>query len=284
MSEKMIQANGVNLCTESFGNPTDPTLLLNAGACLLMVWWPQAFCQRLAEAGRYVIRYDYRDTGRSINYELGQIGYSWEDLTDDAVGVLDAYGVDRAHLVGLSMGGMIAQLVALKYLERAITLTLTLIMSKPFMNTTAAVPAIESEAFLSHFAKGATLDWTTETAVIDYTVESWRLTSAGSEHPFDEKSIRALATEDVQRANNLSSTNHAFLSGGDRYANRLGEIDIPTLVIHGTADSMIPYQNGVTLAQEIPGATLLILEGTAHELHCDDWKTIIDAIIKHTSR
>jgi pimeloyl-ACP methyl ester carboxylesterase len=282
MGEKMIQANGVVLCTESFGNPTDPTLLLNAGACLSMVWWHQEFCRKLAEAGRYVIRYDYRDTGCSITYEPGQIGYSWDDLTDDAVGVLDVYGVDRAHLVGLSMGGQITQLVALKYPERVITMTL--MMSKPFAPTNSAVPAIENEEFLSHFAKGSTLDWTNEAAVIDYTVESWRLTSAGSKYPFDGMSIRALATEDVKRANNLSSGNHALLSGGDRYANRLGEIHIPTLVIHGTADSMIPYQNGVTLAKEISGATLLTLEGTAHELHRNDWNTITDAIIKHTSR
>jgi pimeloyl-ACP methyl ester carboxylesterase len=283
MSEKMIQANGVDLCTESFGNPTDPTLLLIAGGCLSMLWWPQEFCQKLAEAGRYVIRYDYRDTGRSITYEPGQIGYSWDDLTDDAVGVLDAYGVDRAHLVGLSMGGMIAQLVALKYPKRAITITL--MMSKPFAPTSSAVPTIESEEFLSYFARGSTLDWADEAAVIDYTVEGWRLTSAGSNHPFDEISIRAMATEEVKRANNLlSANNHALLTGGDRYYGRLGEIHIPALVIHGTADTMVNYQNGVTLAQEIPDATLLTLEGTAHELHRNDWDTIIDAIIKHTER
>jgi pimeloyl-ACP methyl ester carboxylesterase len=276
----MIQANGVDLCSESFGNPTDPTLLLNAGACLSMVWWPQEFCRKLAEAGRYVIRYDYRDTGRSITYEPGQIHYSWDDLTDDAVGVLDAYGVDRAHLFGWSMGGMIMQLVALKYPERVITLIL--MMSKPFAPTD--VPTVESEAFLPHFAKGSTLDWADEAAVIDYTVEGWRLTSAGSQHPFDEISIRALATEDVKRANNLSSGNHALLSGGDRFYDRLGEINIPALVIHGTADPMINYQNGVALAAEIPDATLLTLEGTAHELHRNDWDTIIEAIIKHTSR
>jgi pimeloyl-ACP methyl ester carboxylesterase len=276
----MIQANGVDFCSESFGNPTDPTLLLNAGACLSMVWWPQEFCRKLAEAGRYVVRYDYRDTGRSITYEPGQLHYSWDDLTDDAVGVLDAYGVDRAHLFGWSMGGMIAQLVALKYPERVITLIL--MMSKPFAPTD--VPTVESESFLSHFAKGATLDWTNAAAVIDYTVESWRLTSAGSQHPFDEISIRALATEDVKRANNLSSGNHALLSGGDRFYDRLGEINIPALVIHGTADPMINYQNGIALAAEIPDATLLTLEGTAHELHRNDWDTIIEAIIKHTSR
>jgi pimeloyl-ACP methyl ester carboxylesterase len=281
MSEKMIQANEVDLCTEIFGNPTDPTLLLSAGACLSMVWWHQDFCRKLAEAGRYVIRYDYRDTGRSITYEPGQIHYSWDGLTEDAVGVLDAYGVDRAHLVGLSMGGMIAQLVALKYPERVITVTL--MMSKPFAPGNPDVPAVESEEFLSHFARGSTLDWADEAAVIDYTIESWRLTSAGSKHPFDEISIRALATEDVKRASNLlSANNHALLSGGDRYSNRLGEINIPALVIHGTADSMIHYQHGVTLAQELPDATLLTLEGTAHELHPNDWDIIIDAIIKHT--
>ncbi|MGL4617779.1 MAG: alpha/beta fold hydrolase [Chroococcidiopsis sp.] len=284
MSEKMIQANRVDLCTESFGNPTDPTLLLIVGAGSSMLWWHQDFCRKLAEAGRYVIRYDNRDTGRSITYEPGQIGYSWDDLTDDAVGVLDAYGVGRAHLVGLSMGGMIAQLVALKYPERAITLTI--MMSTPFASSKETdVPTVENKEFLAHFATGSKLDWADEAAVIDYTVESWRLTSAGSKHPFDEISIRALAAEDVKRANNMPSMmNHALLTGGDRYGDRLGEINIPALVIHGTADSMINYQRGVTLAEAIPDATLLTLEGTAHELHRDDWDTIIDAIIKHTRR
>jgi pimeloyl-ACP methyl ester carboxylesterase len=181
------------------------------------------------------------------------------------------------------MGGMITQLVALKYPERVITMTL--MMSKPFAPIkNSDVPTVESEEFLSHFARGSTLDWADEAAVIDYTVEGWRLTSAGSNHPFDEISIRAMATEEVKRANNLLSMyNHALLSGGDRYSNRLGEIHIPTLVIHGTADPMINYQNGVTLAKEIPDATLLTLEGTAHGLHRNDWDTIIDAIIKHTS-
>ena len=96
-------------------------------------------------------------------------------------------------------------------------------------------------------------------------------------------SIRELATEDVKRANNtMSSVNHTLLPGGEQYSNRLGEINIPTLVIHGTPDPMVNYQNGVTLAKEIPDATLLTLEGTAHELHRNDWDTIIDAVIKHT--
>jgi pimeloyl-ACP methyl ester carboxylesterase len=284
MSEKMIQANGVDLCTESFGNPTDPTLLLSAGAASSMVWWHQDFCRKLADAGRYVIRYDYRDTGRSITYEPGQIHYSWDDLTDDAVGVLDAYGVDRAHLFGWSMGGMITQLVALKYPERVITMTL--MMSSPFApRQETDVSTIENKEFLAHFATGTTLDWADEAAAIDYTVESWRLTSAGSKHPFDEMNIRALATKDIKRANNLPSMmNHALLTGGDRYSGRLEEINIPALVIHGTADSMVNYQRGVTLAKELPDATLLTLEGTAHELHQDDWDTIVDALIKHKKR
>jgi pimeloyl-ACP methyl ester carboxylesterase len=202
-------------------------------------------------------------------------------LIDDVVGVLDVYGVDRAHLFGWSMGGIITQLVALKYPERVITMTV--MMSKPFALVNPDVPAVESEAFLSYFANSSTLDWADEAAVIDYTVEGWRLTSAGSKHPFDEISIWTMATEEVKRANNpLSANNHALLTGGDRYFNRLGEINIPTLIIHGTVDPMINYQNGVALAAEIPGATLLTLEGTAHELPRNDWNIIIDAITKHT--
>jgi pimeloyl-ACP methyl ester carboxylesterase len=124
MGSKQINANGVELFTESFGAPSDPAVLLVMGAMASAVWWPEEFCGRLAGRGRYVIRYDHRDTGRSVSYEPGQIAYSVEDLADDAVGVLDAYGVERAHLVGLSLGGFLSQLVALKSPERVRTLTL----------------------------------------------------------------------------------------------------------------------------------------------------------------
>src|SRR6266542_1607447 len=110
--ERIVKANGVDLCVETFGNPADPAVLLIMGASASMDWWEDGFCERLAAGGRYVIRYDQRDTGRSVTDPPGAPTYRFVDLCEDAVGVLDALGVEAAHVVGVSMGGGVAQLVA----------------------------------------------------------------------------------------------------------------------------------------------------------------------------
>lgn len=112
MTERVIDVGGVDLCTEAFGDPTDPAILLVMGLGGSMLWWSDEFCRRLADAGRFVIRYDHRDTGRSASYEPGRPGYTGADLEADAVGVLDGYGVPAAHVVGVSAGGGLAQLLA----------------------------------------------------------------------------------------------------------------------------------------------------------------------------
>ena len=124
MAERMITANGVELCTEPFGAPGDPPVLLVMGIGASMLWWPEGFCRLLAERGRFVIRYDHRDTGRSVTYEPGRPGYTNADLVADAVGVLDAYGIAAAHVVGVSAGGALSQLVALGFPDRVLTLVL----------------------------------------------------------------------------------------------------------------------------------------------------------------
>lgn len=113
MAERMIEANGVELCTEPFGDPVDPPILLIMGIGGSMLWWEEGFCQMLADGGRFVIRYDHRDTGRSVSYEPGHPGYTGADLVANAVGVLDAYSLAAAHVVGISAGGGFAQLLAL---------------------------------------------------------------------------------------------------------------------------------------------------------------------------
>src|SRR4051794_21893178 len=113
MAERMVDANGVELCTEPGGDRTHPPILLIMGIGASMLWWEEGFCQLLADGGRFVVRYDHRDTGRSVTYELGRPGYSGADLVADAVGVLDAYEVPVSHLVGVSAGGALAQLLAL---------------------------------------------------------------------------------------------------------------------------------------------------------------------------
>ena len=115
MAERMVEANGVELCAEAFGDPADPPVLLVMGSGGSMLWWDEGFCRLLADGGRFVIRYDHRDTGRSVTYEPGSPGYTGADLVSDAAGVLDAHGIPAAHVVGVSMGGALAQLLALDF-------------------------------------------------------------------------------------------------------------------------------------------------------------------------
>jgi len=227
-----------------------------------------------------VIRYDHRDTGRSTSYEPGSINYSVEDMADDAVRVLDACEISHVHLAGMSLGGFLAQLIALKHPERV--LTLTMIASGKLASEDVDLPPIDPKVHAYH-SQGPSLDWSDRQAVIKYMVGGWRLI-AGSAHPFDEETIRALATQEVERADNVfTSMNHALITGGDRWYDRLGEIQVPALVIHGTEDLVLPYAHGVALQKALPQATLLTLAGTGHELHRDDWNVIIGAILSHTA-
>lgn len=277
-----MKINGIDICTESFGNPSKPAILLINGAMNSMVYWDEEFCQQLADTGRFVIRYDNRDVGRSTTYEPGTTNYTVDDMANDAVGILDAYTIHQAHLVGMSLGGMIAQVIAYNNPERV--LSMTTIASSLFGadENDRDLPGMDPKLFEFH-AKGATLDWSNEEEVVDYLVEGAKML-CGSKHIFDEERVRKQTTQDFKRANNLLSMfNHATLTGNDFYENKIKEIEVPTLVIHGTEDTILPYEHGLALVNELPNSTLLTLEGAGHEIHPDDWKEIINAIDTHTS-
>ncbi|BAU15696.1 alpha/beta hydrolase fold protein (plasmid) [Leptolyngbya sp. NIES-3755] len=279
MQSKPIRHNDVSLFSESFGVPQDPALLLIMGAAASAVRWSEEFCGQLADGGRYVIRYDHRDTGRSTSYEPGTSNYSVEDLADDAFYVLDGYNIQSAHIVGMSLGGFLAQLMALKHPQRI--KSLTLIASERLVDD-PAMPGIDPSV-LSYHAKSSEIDWTNREAVMNYQVGAWQLLN-GSAHPFDEAMIRKCAIADFDLTPNLMTTfNHALLQGGEQWFDRLDEITAPTLVIHGTEDPVLPYVHGLALQAEIPNAVLLTLPGTGHELHRDDWLVILEAIQQHTA-
>ena len=270
----------MTLHTDAFGGSKDPAVLLVMGAMASAVWWPDEFCKQLAGRGRYVVRYDHRDTGESTSYEPGAASYTVEDLADDAVGVLDACGIGAAHFVGMSLGGYLSQLVALKHPERV--RSLTLIASERLTLTDANLPAM-NPSIPEYHARAAELDWTDRGAVIDYQVGAWRLLS-GSAHPFDEAAIRAMADADFDRTSNpLAAFNHATLGDADAWVGRLDEIRAPALIIHGTEDPVLPYAHAVALEAALHRSTLLTLEGTGHELHRNDWPVILDAIARHTA-
>ena len=149
MSERLVRDHGLLIATEAFGDPAHAPVLLIMGGGASMLWWPEEFCERLAGRGRYVIRFDQRDTGRSTKFAAGDPPYTLDDLVADAIRVLDAYAIPAAHLVGMSLGGIIGQLVALQHPTRV--LSLTAMSSSPFGVDTSRLPR-SSEAYRQHLA------------------------------------------------------------------------------------------------------------------------------------
>ena len=202
MKEAFVTSGDATLFTESVGDRAAPPILLIMGAMASGVWWPASFCAQLAGRGRFVIRYDHRDTGRSTS----GTAYSTETLADDALSVLDAYKIESVHLVGMSLGGYLSQLIALKAPQRV--KTLTLIASERLAAADPAMPAMDARIPAYH-ASAAKVDWTNRDAVFEYQVGAWRLLT-GTAHPFDEAFIRGLAEEDWNRTPNpLTVFNHA---------------------------------------------------------------------------
>ena len=279
MTERMIETSGIELCTEPFGVPTDPPVLLVMGLGASMLWWEEEFCRSLADGGRFVIRYDHRDTGRSTTYEPGRPGYSGADLVADAAGVLDAYGLGSAHVVGVSAGGAMAQLLALDFADRV--LSLVLISTSPAIPVDRDLPPPTDD--FSRFVAEADVDWSDRESVIDYLVDYSRVL-AGEHRPSTKPRCRDLVRRDMERAVDIASLqNHDVMAHDDLPHPPLSSITMPTLVIHGTADPMFPLAHGQALAEEIPGATLLPLDGAGHGVDRADWATIVPAILHHTA-
>jgi pimeloyl-ACP methyl ester carboxylesterase len=278
MAERMIQVSGIGICAESFGDAADPPVLLIMGAGASMLWWEEGFCRLLAAGGRFVIRYDQRDTGRSATDEPGHPTYTGADMLADAAGVLDAYGVAAAHLVGASSGGALAQMLSLGAPDRV--RSLVLISTSPATAGDRQLPA-PTERF-GRFVASASVDWADQGSVIEYLVGYTRMLSGG-ERPFDDAAMRAFVRHDVERAHDIAaSQNHGGIAPGDPPDRPLSSITVPTLVIHGTADPMFPLAHGEALVGEISDAKLLRLQGAGHGLDRLDWETVAAAILAHT--
>ena len=270
--EKLVEINDVELCVETFGNPANPAVLLVDGAAASMLWWETGLCEQLARDGRFVIRYDNRDTGRSTSYPPGRPGYTYTDLARDALAVLDALNVERAHIVCRSMSGGIGLIIGVDHADRVESLT--------FVSTSTGEDSLPPSSV--EFTP-ADPDPADSAAVVDFVVASAKAYSGGSPH-FDETATRALVERDVARTRDIASTlvNHYAMTF-DGPSRGYGDIKAPTLVVHGDHDPAFPLPHGEAVRDAIPGATLLILEGAGHDLPKPLWDVFVPALLQHTA-
>jgi len=263
----IVHVNGVEIEADTFGEPGRAAVLLLAGAGSSKDFWRPEFCRRLAAAAGLVIRYDMRDTGQSVSYPLGEPGYTLIDLADDAVALLDHFGVERAHLVGISMGGAVAQLIGIDHGDRVASLTL--------IATSSGAEGLPgpAERMRAHFAAKPAGD------LFEQQVAAWRVFAAHSVQ-FDEAAAREVIAEEHARTKNVEAANsnvHAT-ERIDSWYDRLPRIIAPTTVIHGDEDPLFPIEHGESLAAAIPGAELRTLPQVGHELPPRAWDAVIAAI------
>jgi pimeloyl-ACP methyl ester carboxylesterase len=288
---QLARANGIDICYESFGDANAEPMLLIMGLGAQMVLWDDAFCEQLAMRGFRVIRFDNRDIGASSKLSGGKrLGpvellklrflkipvaapYRLRDMAQDTVGLMDALGIRSAHLVGASMGGMIAQEIAISFPERV--RSLTSIMSTTG-NPKLPGPTREASAMLMAPPPNTKEEFLTRFA------QTWKLLRVGS-FPEDEALDRSRAERVFERGLNAAGVGRqlrAILASGSR-KERLRAVKAPTLVIHGTVDPLVHPAGGKDTAASIPGAKLLMVEGMGHAIPIPMWPEIVDAIDKH---
>jgi pimeloyl-ACP methyl ester carboxylesterase len=284
-----VTTNGIEIEYETHGSSDDPVVLLIMGLGGQLTLWPVEFCDALVARGFRVIRYDNRDIGLSTKFDHAglpdiakitrdaimkkpvSVAYTLNDMAADANGLLEALGIERAHIVGASMGGMIAQLVAAKYPQRV--LSLTSIMSSTG-NPTLPPPKMEALAILTD--RPASTD---EEDMVNFGVKAARVIGSPG-YPAAEQRLRDNVRRDFRRSfspGGYSRQMAAIIANGDR-RDILKQIRCPTLVIHGDADPLVPAEAGRDTARSISGAELMVIPGMGHDLPLELHHTIADAI------
>jgi len=279
--------DNVELCYETFGDPADPAMLLVMGLATQMVGWHHEFCRQLADRGFHVTRFDNRDIGRSKsqNYPVPTLkqlimrdkraaGYTLEHMADDGFGLLDHLGIERAHVAGVSMGGMIAQTMAARRPDRVLSLASML------SNTGALWSGQPSPRLYPVLLKAPPRD---RDGYIEHAV--WVFSRIGSPD-YSREDLRDLAAMSYDRGLNPAGSSRqlaAIIASGDR-TPLLRTITAPTVVIHGTKDKLVPASGGRATAKAIPGARLVLIEGMGHDLPRSAWPRMLDALVANAAR
>ena len=285
------QTNGIELEYETFGDSSKPTILLVMGLGIQLLGWDERFCNMLADRGFHVVRFDNRDVGLSSKIEDGgtpnvleifmsgntaAAPYTLEDMADDTAGLLDHLGVDAAHLVGVSMGGMIAQELACRHPQRVLSLT-------SIMSTTGARTVGQPRPDI--FAAMAAPAPSDREGFIEFQSNIFK--QIGSpKYPFDEQEFKSLIGASYDRSHYPAGFLRqlaAILASADR-TPALGDVKLPTLVIHGEDDPLIVLSGGEATAAAVPGSKLIKIPGMGHDLPPELWPQFIDAIVENAER
>ena len=291
MSEQFCKVGELELCYETFGDAGDPPLLLVMGLGTQMIAWRDDFCAMLAGRGFHVIRFDNRDIGRSthlrdvrpptpvqlVTRDKRTAAYTLDDLADDAAGLLNGLGIDAAHVVGASMGGMIAQVLAGRHPEKVLTLT-------SIMSTTGH--RLKGQPALAVYPYFLTKRPTSKHEAVERAVRLFRVVgSPGFDRAEDDLRDLVARSFDRGRGDDAGTGRqlHAILASGDR-TRALRSITAPTLVIHGTADKLVRPSGGRATAKAIPGARLVEIDGMGHDMPRGVWPRLVDLIAGHAQQ
>jgi pimeloyl-ACP methyl ester carboxylesterase len=289
VNEGRVSTNGVEIAYQTLGDPSAPPLLLVMGLGMQLIHWDLELCEQLAAHGYHVIRFDNRDAGLSTKSSAPvppiaramagfhiEAPYLLKDMADDAFGLLDELGIERAHVMGVSMGGMIGQTMAIERPERLLSLT-------SIMSTTgerrAGMPKLRVWSVLMRRAPDR------REAFVEYFVRMFRMIGSPG-FPQDEPRIRELAAATFDRCHCPEGTARqlaAILSSGDRTPELRG-LRVPTTVIHGTDDPLVPFRGGVATARAIPDAELVAIPGMGHDMPREIWPRMIAALDANAER
>lgn len=256
MAEGYVDTNGIRLWYEDRGDPEHEPVVLVMGATATAMSWPEAFLDALIAAGHRVVRFDNRDIGLSTHVDFATDPYGLHDLAADTLGVMDHLGIDRAHLVGASMGGMIGQILALEHPDRVRSLGLLI---------TGPGPDARLSPTSDELVAVATREVTTDAELAEREIDLWKVLS-GSRFPFDEAAHRAQAELDATRGTNPNSSHALAVFSTPSRLDALASIAVPTLIVHGSEDPIFPIDHGEAMAHAIPGSTLVVWDGVGHEL------------------